>query len=117
MIHHPPLPGQCVRRRGLDDCQALADVLKTEGAEFILHGHNHTHMHVELATATGTAHVLGVPSASAAPGGHKPAAAWYHYKIRRQQGLWQAEVTVRGFDKREDKFVPERTFNLAAGQG
>jgi 3',5'-cyclic AMP phosphodiesterase CpdA len=116
MIHHPPLPGQCVRRRGLDDCQAVTEVLKAQGAEFVLHGHNHMHMHTELATVSGRAHVLGVPSASAAPGGHKPAAAWYHYQIRRQHGLWQAEITVRGFDEAQDKFVPERTFNLAAGQ-
>ena len=116
MIHHPPLPGQCVRRRGLDDCEALAEVLKREGAEFILHGHNHTHMHAELATQTGTAHVLGVPSASNAPGGHKPVAAWYHYRIRRQHGLWQADVTVRGFDETQNTFVPERNFTLAAGK-
>lgn len=115
MIHHPPLPGQCVARRGLDDAGALAEVLKAEGAEFVLHGHNHLHEHSEFATRTGTAHILGVPSASARPGGHKPAAAWYCYRIRRHAGAWRADVSVRSYDGAEDKFVPERTFSLATG--
>jgi 3',5'-cyclic AMP phosphodiesterase CpdA len=115
MIHHPPLPGQCVPRRGLDDAPALAEVLKESGAEFVLHGHNHTHMYQELQTRTGKAHILGVPSASAAPGGHKPAAAWYHYRIKRQQGAWCADVTVRAFDGTQNIFLPEREFSLAAG--
>ncbi len=115
LIHHPALPGQCVPRRGLDDAGALAEVLHRHGAEFVLHGHNHTHMHEAFATRTGTAHVLGVPSASAAPGGHKPAAAWYRYSIKRTSGVWQAEVQVRGFEAAGDKFVPERTFTLTTG--
>lgn len=115
MIHHPPLPGQCVPRRGLDDAEELAGIISEHGAEFVLHGHNHTHMHERLDTRTGTAHVLGVPSASAAPGGHKPPAAWYCYRIKRQNKSWQADVAVRSFDGVENRFLPERTFSLNAG--
>ena len=115
MIHHPPLPGQCVARRGLDDAGELAEVLEREGAEFILHGHNHLHIHQEFATKFGVAHVVGVPAATAAPGGHKPAGAWYNYKIRRHNGVWQADVEIRSFSAAENKFMPERQFSLATG--
>ncbi len=115
MIHHPPLASQCVPRRGLDDAPQLEDVLRRHGAEFVLHGHNHTHMHEELQTRTGLAHIVGVPSASAAPGGHKPPAAWYCYKIKRQSGSWHAGVTVRSYDGSHNRFRPEREFSLIAG--
>jgi 3',5'-cyclic AMP phosphodiesterase CpdA len=44
LIHHPPLPGQAGRFRGLEDARALAAVLARHGAELVLHGHNHRNM-------------------------------------------------------------------------
>ena len=37
LIHHPPLPGQTSRRRGLEDAAELVQVLKQHGAELVLH--------------------------------------------------------------------------------
>ncbi len=112
MIHHPPLPGQCPDRKALTDSHELRDILKDEGVELVLHGHNHTHMREELETRHGKAHIIGVPSASAALGEHKPAAAWYLHTIRRQEGRWQIEVEIHNYHGASDTIMPETPFKL-----
>ena len=98
LIHHPPLPGLASWRKALTDAVALRDVLVQEGAELVLHGHNHVHMHNPLTTRFGVCHVIGVPSASmGAALGYDPA-AWYLYRIGRQDSRWQTAMTVRSFD-------------------
>jgi len=98
MLHHPPLPGLAKPRKALADAKALREVLETHGAELVLHGHNHEHMLNSVNSRFGTAHVLGVPSASLATAGHHPVAAWNLYRLQRQAGKWQVQVTVRSFD-------------------
>ena len=98
LIHHPPLPGLAVPRKALEDATELRAVLEQQGAELVLHGHNHRAMLNELKTRFGTCHVIGVPPASMRSSeGHEPA-AWNHYRILRQDGRWNIEVTVRSFD-------------------
>lgn len=112
MIHHPPLPGQAIPRKELKDSHALAEVLKSTGCELVLHGHNHVHMHEELASRHGPVQVFGVPSASARAHSGKDPAAWNHYKIRRQNGSWQCDVTVREYDEGTGTFkqINQMTF-------
>ena len=76
---------------------ALRDVLEAQGAELVLHGHNHEHMLNTLTSRFGTVHVLGVPSASLIQSEHHPVAAWNLYRIQRQGGKWQIEVTRAQF--------------------
>lgn len=64
LIHHPPLPGQTAARRGLQDAEALAEVLARHGAELVLHGHNHRAMTAFASGPTRPIPVIGVPSAS-----------------------------------------------------
>jgi 3',5'-cyclic AMP phosphodiesterase CpdA len=66
LIHHPPLPGQASRRRGLQDAAALEGVLQRSGAELVLHGHNHLDMQAVRTWSAGRIPVVGVASASAA---------------------------------------------------
>ena len=75
LIHHPPLPGQNVVRKALGDAKQLKQILTEKGADLVLHGHNHRDMMMSLQTSHGHAHVIGVPSASAAQGGHRPCSA------------------------------------------
>lgn len=98
MIHHPPLPGLARPRKALLDAAALRDVLENHGAELVLHGHNHEHMLNIINSRFGLVHVLGVPSASLIESQHHPVAAWNLYRIQRQGGKWQIQVTVRSFD-------------------
>ena len=64
LIHHPPLPGQARRARGLRDAAALERVLAQHGAELVIHGHNHLNMLAWGQGASGRFPVVGAPSAS-----------------------------------------------------
>ena len=98
MIHHPPLPGLARPRKALTDAGPLRDVLEEQGAELVLHGHNHEHMLNTLNSRFGAVHVLGVPSASTVADEHHPVAAWNLYRIQRQAGKWQIDVSIRSYD-------------------
>ncbi len=113
LIHHPPLPGQAVPRKALEDAEALKGVLEREGAELVLHGHNHIHMRTLLASRYGPVPVIGAPSASAIASGHKSAAAWYLYRIRRWAGAWRIDVSVRAWHEATGTMVDKDAFQLA----
>jgi 3',5'-cyclic AMP phosphodiesterase CpdA len=109
MIHHPPLPGQNTPRKALTDAEELAGILKTHGAELVIHGHNHRTMINRLETATGVAHIIGVPSASmSAVDGHE-SAQWHAYSISRARGQWQTRLSVRRLDAASGHFVDGRS--------
>lgn len=112
LIHHPPLPGQAENRKALSDSAHLKDVLETEGVELVLHGHNHVHMRMDFATRFGPAHVIGVSSASALAHRRKPPAAWHLYRIKRQDGVWLTETTVRTWNRSLQTFETEAEFIL-----
>ncbi len=82
LIHHPPLPDQASRARGLRDAGALEAVLMRHGAELVLHGHNHLNMLAWRAAPSGPFPVVGAPSASlGAPHGREPLARYNLYTI------------------------------------
>ena len=104
LIHHPPLPGQNSRRKALRDAAELERVFKEHGVELALHGHNHLDMHAKLETVHGTAHVFGVPSASGANNGHRPAAEYNLYSIEQTQAGWACNVQIRGLNSTSSAF-------------
>jgi 3',5'-cyclic AMP phosphodiesterase CpdA len=112
LIHHPPLPGQTHSRKELSDSIHLKQVLEHEGVELVLHGHNHVHMRTDLKTRHGTAHVVGVSSGSALAYKNMPPAAWHLYRIRRQDGQWLTEATVRVWNQAKQAFETEAEFVL-----
>lgn len=112
LIHHPPVPGLTPRRRALDDDDRLKQLLEEHGADLVLYGHNHRHGRTSLQTRFGTAHMMGAPSATSPGHGTYDAAAWYLYKIRRQDGAWTTSVTVRRWDGKSGSFVADTAFTL-----
>jgi 3',5'-cyclic AMP phosphodiesterase CpdA len=64
LIHHPPLPRQSSRARGLLDAAALQAVLARHGAELVIHGHNHLNTLAWGTGPFGRFPVVGAPSAS-----------------------------------------------------
>jgi 3',5'-cyclic AMP phosphodiesterase CpdA len=112
LIHHPPVPGLTPRRRALDDDKDLKRIIEDLGADLILYGHNHRHGRSILATRFGTAHIMGAPSATSPGHGVYDAAAWYLYKIRRQNGAWATSVTVRRWHGANASFVADPAFTL-----
>jgi 3',5'-cyclic AMP phosphodiesterase CpdA len=114
MIHHPPLPGLANSRRALIDAAALRNILEAHGAELVLHGHNHEYMINTLKSRHGAVHVLGVPSASMTGLSHHAPAAWNLYRIQRQGGKWDIEVTTRALDPRTRTIATTRQFLLSS---
>jgi 3',5'-cyclic AMP phosphodiesterase CpdA len=95
LIHHPPLPGQNGRLRGLEDASDLAAVLRRTGVEVVLHGHNHRQMLIYGDGPNGPFPVIGVASASAAPGRHDPAAGYNIIAVGGKPGKWQISFSKR----------------------
>jgi 3',5'-cyclic AMP phosphodiesterase CpdA len=96
LIHHPPV-SQAARHKRLLDAHILLHVIAEHGAELLLHGHDHLHMINWLDGPNGTrVPAVGVPSASAAWGMSKDAAAYNLYAIDGAPGAWSCEMTSRG---------------------
>lgn len=112
LIHHPPLPGQATPRKALTDAAPLRSVLEAHGAELVLHGHWHLFMQTALSTRNGKAHVIGAPSASGRPYLTHEAGGWVFYDIRRHEGIWRTEATVRTWDAEARAMKTSITFTL-----
>lgn len=112
MIHHPPLPGLAPPRKALTDAIQLRDVLWSEGAELVLHGHNHREMLNVFEGRDGNIPIVGVPSASMNGRNHYEPAAWNLYEISRIQGNWATKVSIRGWDRQLCGMVTKNQFLL-----
>ena len=98
LIHHPPV-SEAGRHKRLTDTAQFLHVIATHGAELVLHGHDHLHMLNWLAGPDGArVAAVGVPSASAAPGMSKDAAAYNLYAVDGTPGAWTCEMISRGID-------------------
>ena len=96
LIHHPPI-SQAARHKRLLDAHILLHVIAEHGAELVLHGHDHLHMLNWLDGPDGSrVPAVGVPSASAAWGTSKDAAAYNLYAIDGAPGAWTCAMVSRG---------------------
>lgn len=96
LIHHPPV-SEARRHKLLTDAAEFLRVIGAHGAELVLHGHDHLHMINWLSGPNGArVPAVGVPSASAAPGMSKDAAAYNLYAIDGAPGAWTCELISRG---------------------
>src|SRR5262245_48899894 len=105
LIHHPPLPGQASRTRGLRDAAALQNVLREHGAELVIHGHNHLNM-LRLAASRAGAPIpiVGVASASLAHRHGREGLARYNlYRIAGPP--WHITLEGRGLEDADGDIV------------
>lgn len=105
LIHHPPLSSPGHRFKWLVDAEDLRGVLARHGAELVIHGHDHVHSLVWLDGPNTRVPALGVPSASAAPGGKYEHAAYNLYAIEGSAGAWRCEAISRGFRSSTEPIV------------
>ena len=96
LIHHPPFEGANYFRR-LTNAGALRDVLREHGAELVLHGHHHEASLHWLPGPQLRIPVVGVPSASGAPGHHDDPAGYNLYEIEGAWGAWRCTMIARGW--------------------
>jgi len=115
LIHHPPLPGQARRSRGLKDAEELQALLMRHGAELVIHGHNHRAMLSWCVTPQGHAPVVGAPAAALRPTKREAPLARYNlYHIAGPpwtieligRGLRQAAGPVLEIERHRLRFLP-----------
>jgi 3',5'-cyclic AMP phosphodiesterase CpdA len=112
LIHHPPLPGQASRSRGLIDAEAVEQVLQRHGAELVVHGHNHRNMLAWRPSGSGMVPVVGAPSASLGqPHRHEPLARYNLFRINTEAGA--IELVGRGLAEPEGRVVEIERRRLA----
>lgn len=98
-LHHPPHVNGAKRLRGLDDAADFEAVIARHGAELVLHGHNHKPSLHRLPGPDADTPVVGVASASARLGGHRPSAAYNLYEIAREGETLRISMRTRGFEE------------------
>lgn len=109
LLHHPPLPGQADRLRGLTDAPELAALLARHGAELVLNGHNHQSTLRWLEAYKGRIPVVGVPSASGRPGFHAPAARYNLLRFEPAGAHWRIALVGRQYQGDGSLAEVERT--------
>ncbi len=97
LIHHPPESEPRRRRERLLDAGPFRDVLANVGAELVLHGHEHVHSVMWLDGSDRRIPAVGVPSASAAVGGHWQPASYNLFRVTGAPKAWRCEMMTRGF--------------------
>jgi len=108
LIHHPPFAGGAYKRKSLLDREPFQEVIRTAGAELILHGH----MHMASLGRIGTTPVIGVPSASAIRKGHKDAAAYNLYRVGSDGPNWRLLVEIRGLAADQGRIAAAGSYML-----
>ena len=104
LIHHPPTEGAHYFRR-LTNAAAVRDILQRHGAELVVHGHHHEASLHDLPGPQSRIPVVGVPSASGAPGKHDEPAGYNLYEIEGAPGGWRCSMVVHGL--RNDGMLAE----------
>ena len=97
LIHHPPLLYQS-RFKHLTDAGAFQAMIRRVGCEAVLHGHNHRSEIARIAGPQGPVPVLGVTSASAAPGSKYGRARYHLIHIERDGEGWRLRLEIRALN-------------------
>lgn len=113
MIHHPPFKRATHWHKRLSDASRVRAVVKRAGAELILHGHTHIDSSEQIDGPDGPVPVIGVPSATTAPGGKKPAARYNLFSISQENGQWACHMEERGFENRDTAPVSLQSTELS----
>ncbi|MBS0537564.1 MAG: metallophosphoesterase [Proteobacteria bacterium] len=115
LIHHPPLTDQS-KWKHLTDADAFQAMIRRVGCELVLHGHNHRSEAARIAGPYGPVPVLGVTSASAAPGSKYGRARYHLIHIERSGDGWRLRVELRALNAAFDGCEPdgELVFHSAA---
>lgn len=96
LIHHPPIEGATAWHKRMHGRELFAKIIREVGAELILHGHTHLDTLYWLDGPDGQVPVVGVPSASQAPGGINPASRYNLFEISGAPGEWSLIQRERG---------------------
>lgn len=103
LIHHPPVHGAAAWHKRLRGITRFRRMIRSHGAELILHGHTHLDSLHVLPGLHGPVPVAGIASASQEPGSNRPAAGFNLFDISGKAGNWN--LVHRRFTLRADGSV------------
>jgi 3',5'-cyclic AMP phosphodiesterase CpdA len=115
LIHHPPLTTER-RFKRLTDAVAFQAMIRRAGCELVLHGHNHRSEVAQIAGPNGPVPVIGVTSASAAPGSKYGRARWHLIRITREANGWRFDVELRALRADGAGCEPDGRLSFHSGQ-
>lgn len=101
IIHHAPFPNATPKHKRLLGLNNFLQVIKTEGAELILHGHTHLDTHSQIKGPNSNVPVICVPAAYQWAGHKKPASGINIYNIQKVEDTWKIEVERHGLSSTE----------------
>ena len=115
LLHHPPFKHATHWHKRLSDSSRIRAVVQRAGAELVLHGHTHIRSFREIEGPAGPVPVVGVPSATCAPGGHHHAAAYNLFTVSDTADGWTCIMEEFGFtpDSTRIEKLSERTISPA----
>ena len=96
LIHHPPVRSRKYWHRRLIGTGHFSRAIREAGAELVLHGHTHVDSLVWTDSDTRPVPIIGVPSASNAPGDKRPAARYNLFDVEKTDDGWTCAMTERG---------------------
>lgn len=97
LIHHPPTPGICKRRKALADDREFSELLAEHGAAMVLHGHLHDNRSYAMATRGGNS-IPVFCTASASAAGKQGAAAARIFDIEPNAGGFRIAMRLEALD-------------------
>lgn len=97
LIHHPPAPGVCKRRKALVDDRELSELIADHGAGMVLHGHLHHNRAYGIETRGGNP-VPVFCTASASAVGPQGAAAARVFDIESNAGGYRIDMRLEALD-------------------
>lgn len=116
MIHHPPVRGAAPSHKRLLGIGLFQRIVRTHGAELVLHGHTHLSTQYEISGPAWKVPVVCVPSASQSfPGSHKPPAAFNLFSIAKTNAGWSCHMMERGIIDAQMTIETIRERKLAVG--
>lgn len=102
MIHHPPIENASPHYKRLIGQELFREVIKSHGAELVLHGHTHLATRNTIKGRNGNVPVICVPAAGNAPDGHKPAGRYNLFSIEKLGNGWVNTMEEYGFKNETD---------------
>jgi len=112
LIHHPINDGATSRRRSLSDAREVRAVLRSAGAELVLHGHNHRTQIFQVSGPEGPIPVVGVRSSSYMGRKLYKRARYHIYDVEpgagdRPGARFRVTLRTRAYDPVTGRFVPD----------
>jgi len=102
MIHHPPVENASPKYKRLIGQERFREVIRSKGAELVLHGHTHLATRNEIDGPGTSVPVICVPAAGNAPGGHRPAGRYNLFSISETKAGWSTKMEEFGFNHETD---------------